>query len=127
MNGITSINAANPQRTFKAKPGNRKQVHEFIDKSNNFDMEILHIDRSLEEIGEIDKRKVLLSLKCPFVGKIIEKGKAIIEHITTVLKPGKPKENEYEKFIKEAVKEGKIDSDHAGTMLTIIAPEKFHK
>jgi len=83
MNNIQGINAATPQMTFKAKPGNRKAIHEFIDKTNDFAKEILNKDRPLEEKKEMAFRESIkyLKMECPYFAKLIEKGKANIEHV----------------------------------------------
>ena len=88
MMNVTGTNVNNnPQITFRAKTGNRKQIHEFIDKSNDFAMEILNKDRPIAEKREVAMRRFLSKFKIKdlFVGKkfkpeeitaeTIEKGK----------------------------------------------------
>ena len=81
-------------------------------------------ERSLAEKAETAKRNSLLllasKLKSPYVGKILERGKAVIEHISPSYKSGKSKKEAYEKYkeiIDKAVKDGAMDADHAGTLL----------
>ena len=61
MNRINAI-GNQPQMTFKAKPGNRKQIHEFIDKSSDLAKELANKDRSFDEKKEKLFLKFLLHL-----------------------------------------------------------------
>ena len=83
MNGVTSVNIPTSQTAFRAKAGDRKMIHEFIDKSNDLTMEILHKDRPVVEKKENAMRRILSGLKIKdlFVGKKIKSKEATIEHI----------------------------------------------
>ena len=87
MNNVTGINVSTPQMTFKAKAGDRKTVHEFIDKSHDMAMDYLNKDRPINEKREKLIRDTLLKLKikCPFVGKKIKHEEAAIEHPNKLL------------------------------------------
>lgn len=63
-----------PQMAFKAKPGNRKQIHEFIDKSSDLAMDFLNKERPVAEKREKLIRDTLLKLKIkfPFIGKKVK-------------------------------------------------------
>ena len=82
MNRIDAI-GNQLQMTFKAKPGNRKAIHEFIDRSNDLAMEVLNKDRPIAEKREALLRDTLVKLKnkCTYIGKIVERGNAAIEHM----------------------------------------------
>lgn len=119
MNKINAI-GNQPQITFQAKKGNRKQIHEFIDKANDMAMDLLNKDRPLEEKREILIRDTLLKLKikCPFIGKKVKPEEAAIEHIN----PSSAKYYEteflkYQQYIDKAVADGMIDAEHAGVLL----------
>lgn len=117
MNRINAI-GNQPQMTFNAKPGNRKQIHEFIDKTSDLAMDFLNKDRPIEEKREIAMRKSLaaLKIKCTYIGEIVKKGKATIEHVLDAYKNKTQKTNK--QFIEKAVKDGVMDADHAGSLLT---------
>ena len=68
MNGVGLNVNSSSQIMFQAKPGNRKAIHEFIDKTNDFAKEILNKDRPLEEKREIAFRESLkyLKMECPY-------------------------------------------------------------
>ena len=81
---INAVNVNNnPHITFKAKSGNRKQIHEFIDKTSDLARDILNKDRPVAEKREGAIRRILSGLKIKdlFVGKKIKSEEATIEHI----------------------------------------------
>ena len=143
-NCLEAINT-NPQMTFKAKPGNRKQIHEFIDKTNDLAMDMLNRERPIAEKKEIAKRESasllaqkvknsyigkLIFTQDSYIDKLINRTKAIVEHIKTQFRSTKQKNKEYEEYektIKQAVEDGVLDADRAGTMLINKALEKFIK
>jgi len=117
----------NYQMAFKAKKPNRKAIHEFIDKTNDLAFEILNKDRPAAEKRKITIRKSLsaLRMKCPYAGVIVKRSEAVVEHIKSALGLGKSKE-QYRQYIEKAVRDGVMDSDHAGTLL-IKADSKIKK
>jgi len=76
MNGVSSVSATNqnPQLAFRAKAGDRKMIHEFIDKSNDLAMDFINKDRPIAEKREIAFRKFVSKLKMKdiFVGKKVK-------------------------------------------------------
>ena len=133
------------QTNFKAKPGNRKQIHEFIDKTNDFARDILNKDRPIAEKMEIAKRESasilaqkvknsyigkLIFTQDSYIDKLINRTKATIEHIKTRFRSVKQKNKEYEEYkktITQAVEDGMLDADKAKTLLINKALEKFIK
>ncbi len=93
-NGVTGVgvNNQNYQMAFKAKTGDRKMVHEFIDKSNDLATQLLNKDRPIAEKREIAFREFVSKLKMKdiFVGKKIK------------LKP--------EEITAETIEKGKFDA-----------------
>ena len=85
MNGVSSVGTTNQnyQLAFRAKAGDRKMVHEFIDKSNDLAMDFINKDRSLAEKREVAMRRILSSLRIKdlFVGKKVKPEEATIEHM----------------------------------------------
>ena len=84
MMNVTGTNVNNSsQLAFRAKAGDRRMIHEFIDKSNDLTMELLNKDRPIAEKREIAIRKILsnLKIKSLFAGKKIKFEKATNDHI----------------------------------------------
>ena len=52
MNSVSPFNVSSSQVAFAKKIGNRKEIHEFIDKTNDVITDYLHKDRSINEIKE---------------------------------------------------------------------------
>ena len=89
MNGVSSVSTTNQnyQLAFRAKTGDRKMIHEFIDKSNDFAMDLINKDRPLAEKREVAMRRILSSLKIKdlFVGKKVKPEETTTEHINTAI------------------------------------------
>ncbi len=86
MNSVNGVEGSNSQLAFQAKWKNnatKKQAYKTIDKINQAAVDFMNKDRPIEEQREIAMRRSLsnLKIKCPYTGVILEKGKAIIEHI----------------------------------------------
>ena len=86
MNGVTgvNVNTQNYQMSFGNKMSKaEREAYKIIDAVSD-----ACIERSFTEKAEAAKRKSVLSLaselKCSYLGKILERGKATIEHIKTL-------------------------------------------
>ena len=142
---INSINAINnqSQMTFKAKPGDRKAIHEFIDKTNDLAMEIINKDRPIAEKREKAIRKSLelltvkhmLNIELNYLkiqtfvglGKLLGKCDKVVDKIPFVkearINARNKKLAKYEEYVHKAVKDGVMDADHAGELLTKANPK----
>ena len=117
INSINNVSATTPQTAFKRKGAARHELHAFIDESNKIAMELLNKDRPLAEKRDAFIRDSLLKLriKDSYIGKIIERGKASIEHIRPFKKH--KASDKYEKWIIDEVKAGHMDADQAISLL----------
>jgi hypothetical protein len=86
---VSSVGTTNQnyQLAFRAKAGDRKMVHEFIDKSNDLAMDFINKDRPLAEKREVAMRRFLSKFKIKdlFVGKKVKPKETTIEHINTAV------------------------------------------
>ena len=82
MNGIKSINASNLQIAFMAKPGNRKQIHEFIDKTGDLAADVINKDEKAAKNKKFKLGEAIAAIMPKiFIGTATDAKAAPIERI----------------------------------------------